>query len=154
MKGLNLVLIFAITAFVGCTKKEDVSATKSNAVSSAKLQSELIIGSWQLTSTGTLTSHTSSTKSTGCGDNEGGDQVNIAWTSTSLQENMSFKSSGDFSKSSANDAVCSGTYKVSSGNITTKTTCSNDEQTQAINTIDATTMIIEENKKFYKYDKK
>jgi hypothetical protein len=153
MKGLNLVLILAITAFVSCTKKEDVSAPKSDAVSLAKLQSELIIGSWQLTSIGTLT-HSSSSSSNGCSGGSSSGQNDIVWLPSSQQENMSFKSSGDFSKSSANDAFCSGTYRVSSGAILTKTTCSSDEQKQAISTINASTMVIEEEEKMYKYEKK
>jgi hypothetical protein len=155
MKGLNLVFILAITALVSCTKKEDVSLAKSDAVSLAKLQSELIIGSWQLTSTGTLTQvSTTTAPSTGCGSSGSGDHMDIIWTSTSQNENMSFKSSGDYLKSSANDAACSGTYKVSNGAILTKTSCSVDEQKHAIYTIDATTMVIEEDRMMYKYEKK
>jgi hypothetical protein len=154
MKGLNLVLILAITTFVSCTKKEDVSLAKNDAVSLAKLQSELIIGSWQLTSVGTMTQVSSTSTSNGCGSGGSGDRTEIAWESTSQQENMSFKSSGDFAKSSSNDIVCSGTYKVSSGAILTKTSCSVGEQKQAISTINASTMVIEEDSKMYKYEKK
>jgi hypothetical protein len=149
MKILNIAFFALLISFVGCTKKEEVTLAKNDAVSVGKLQSELIIGSWQLTSIGTI----SQIATSGCGNNGSTHDV-IIWKSTPIIDNMSFKSSGDFSKNSGNDAVCSGTYKVSSGAIVTKTSCSVDEQKQAINTIDASTMVIEGDNMFYLYDKK
>jgi hypothetical protein len=152
MKILNIAFFALLISVVGCTKKEDLSIAKSDSVSLTKLQSELIIGSWQLASIGTITKVASS--SSGCGGSGSGERADISWTSTSQSENMSFKSTGDFSKNSANDAVCSGTYKVDSGAILTKSSCSVEEQKRTIHSINASTLVVEDNNTMYSYEKK
>ena len=154
MKILNIAFFALLISSVGCTKKEDFSLAKSDAVSLTKLQSELIIGSWQLASIGTITKVASSSSSSGCGSSGSGERADISWTSTSMSENLSFKSTGDFSKNAANDAVCLGTYKVDGGAIFTKTSCSVEEQKRAIHSINASTLVVEDNNMMYSYEKK
>jgi hypothetical protein len=149
MKILNIVFFVLLISFVGCTKKEEVTLAKNDTVSVGKLQSELIIGSWQLTSIGTI----SQVETSGCGNNGSTHDV-VSWKSTPIIDNMSFKPSGDFSKSTANDAVCSGTYKLESSTIFMKTGCSLDEQKQSISALDVVSMIIEEDKVLYRYEKR
>jgi hypothetical protein len=148
MKILNIAFFALLLSFVGCTKKEEVTLNKKDAISVGKLQSELIIGSWQLSSIGTI----SQTASSGCGSS-GSSHEETSWKATSLKQNILFKPSGDFLKSTANDAVCAGTYKVESSAILMKTGCSPDEEKHIINAIDASSMIIVEDKTFYRYDK-
>jgi hypothetical protein len=160
MKVLNIVILLAVVSFVSCTKNEEATLPKSEIASVSKPISELIIGSWQLTSIGTTSQVSSSSSSTygsnsnsGCG---GGNQSHneTSWVSTSVKENLAFQPSGDFLKSASNDAVCAGKYKVSDGIIFMKTGCSVDEQKQPINAINSTTLIIEDdNQTLYRYDK-
>jgi hypothetical protein len=152
MKILNLVLFLAFVSLVSCTKKEDVSLIKSDNGSFGKLQSELIIGNWQLTAVGTMT-QSSQSSSSGCGGGSS-QSTSIAWRSASVKENLSFGSSGEFSKSAASDAACSGTYKVSNGAVFTKTGCSVDEQKQVINDVNTSVFIVEgDNNELFKYQK-
>jgi hypothetical protein len=160
MKVLNIVILLAVVFFVSCTKNEEATLPKSEIASVGKPISELIIGSWHLTSIGTISQVSSGSSSTyssssksGCGG--GGESRNETnWASTSLKENLAFQPSGDFLKSASNDAVCTGTYKVSDGAILTKTGCSVNEQKQVINAINTTTLIVEDdNQTLFMYQK-
>jgi hypothetical protein len=158
MKVFNIVILLTVVSFVGCTKNEEATLPKSEIASVGKPISELIIGSWHLTSIGTVSQVSSSSNygsnsNSGCGG--GGDnRMETSWTSTSLKENLAFQPSGDYLKSASNDAVCTGTYKVSNGAILSKTGCAVDEQKQNINAINTTTLIVEEdNHMLYRYEK-
>lgn len=160
MKVFNIVILLTFVSFIGCIKKEEATLPKSEISSSGKPISELIIGSWNLTSIGTV-SHVNSNSTygsnskSGCGEgSQNQSQSQTSWASTSLKENLAFQPSGDFLKSANNDAVCTGNYKVSDGAIYTKTGCSVSEQKQTINAISTTTLIIEDdNQMLYRYDK-
>jgi hypothetical protein len=150
MKILNIAVLLILVSLVSCTKKEEATLPKNDFAIDNTPQSQLIIGSWQLGSVGRIVTKSSS----GCGGSSSS-QEELSWVSTSLKENLDFKASGDFAKSTANDAVCNGTYKVSSGVISSKTGCAVDEQKQVIYTMNASSMIIEaEDKTFYRYEKK
>ena len=156
MKKLSLIVLLAISVLVGCTKKEEVSAPNNSFTNAAKNADVLIVGSWQLTSVGTV--YTTSTAATGTGCSSSNSTANHSpqtlWENTSLKENLSFKSSGDYLKSAVNDGVCTGTYKVSNATILSQTSCSAQEEKQVINAIDATTMVIEvDGRTMHKYQK-
>ena len=157
MKVFNIAILLTFVSFVSCTKKEEVRLPKSETTSASKPISELIIGSWNLTSIGTVrqVSTSSSSTNSGCGGGgSGSSHEETSWASTSIKENMSFQPSGDFLKNASNDAVCTGKYKLGDGVIFMKTGCSVDEQKQVINSINATTLIIQEDSQtLYKYEK-
>jgi hypothetical protein len=160
MKVFHLIFLLTVVSFVSCAKKEETTLPKSDISSVGKPISELIIGNWQLTSIGTVSqvssssnSGYSSTSNSGCGSGESHNETN--WSATSLKENLVFKPSGDFLKNGSNDAVCTGTYKVSDGAIFMKTGCSADEQKQIINAINPTTLIVaEDNQTLLRYERK
>jgi hypothetical protein len=159
MKILNIVFILIFVSLFGCTKKEDITLPKSE-VAKSKPISELIIGSWHLTSIGTISQvsssssySTNSVSNSGCGGgSSSNDETN--WSNASLKENMSFQLSGDFTKATSSDAVCIGTYKLSEGAIFMKTGCSANEQKQVIYSINDKTLIIEQDQHtLYRYEK-
>lgn len=156
MKVFNIVILLTFVFFVSCTKKEEVRLPKSETAAAGKPISELIIGSWNLTSIGTVrqVSTSSSSTNSGCGGGSSSSHEETSWASTSIKENMAFQPSGDFLKNASNDAVCTGKYKLGDGVIFMKTGCSVDEQKQVINAINATTLIIQEDSQtLFKYEK-
>lgn len=117
MKTIYLFsLLLSLTIF-GCTKTAIERTGPSLGNSNIDEYSTLIVGQWQLSDIGTVTAT--------CPDPTCPMYKTevIFWTKNTSNETLNFKSTGEFTKETANDDVCKGTFRINRGQLYINAKC-------------------------------
>ncbi len=138
---------------ISCTKSDNDAPITAEAVNAPSIDyAALIVGKWQLVEVGYV--YASTGNEGGCNSNySNSSNQNIEWRDATSKEVLSFKANGDFIKDLKNDAVCKGSYKISSNFVNITSDCLHDNS-QPITNINTSLLILEGTEKIQmRYEK-
>ena len=118
MKKFPLFLLLLALAVSSCVKpnNDDLSLNLDSTINKSNVAdyNALIVGKWQLTEIGGMSTHVCS---------ETKHLTEFMWSKATSGEILEFKNSGNFTKSWSNDGLCTGSFNISHGQLMSKSDC-------------------------------
>jgi hypothetical protein len=141
-------IIFACVALtcltLSCAKSDNDAPIAVAAVSAPSIDyAGLIVGKWQLVEVGYVRANNSSNSSQGGCSNPESSNQNIEWRDALSKEVLSFQANGEFVRDLKTDAVCKGTYKITSNFVNITSDCTQNNANQPITNISKSSLLLE-----------
>jgi hypothetical protein len=148
MKKFNFFALLVVAAFMSCAKSDAPTPSQTVAPTPQIDVTTAIIGSWKLSSVGTLKGH--STSGGGCGS-DSQSSTQISWETATSDEGLSFAKNGDFVQLKEAKQICKGTYQLNLSASTLKNDCANEVQN--FSSVSEKSLTLDDGTTFLRFDK-
>jgi hypothetical protein len=144
MKRIIFACIALACLTLSCAKSDNDAPTALAAISAPSIDyAGLIVGKWQLTEVGYARAYNGSTTSQGGCNNPENSNQDIEWRNALSKEILSFQANGNFVRDMNTDAVCKGTYKISSNFVNISSDCTQSSVSQPITNVSKNLLLLE-----------